>query len=113
MYRQSKLLLTQSLLSSWLYQYGAYDPQKAHEDFLRVLRREPTQPNKAMLDGIQFENMVTACCEGTRPGTRAMNGQTWYWKPAGYWKGPNSRWQPIGTSGSTASLFCSMGGWMP
>lgn len=67
MYQSSKLLLTQSLLSSWLYQYNAYDPQKAHESFLKVLRREPTQPNRAMLDGIQFENMVTACCEGTLP----------------------------------------------
>lgn len=67
MYRQSKLLLTQSLLSSWLYQYSACDPKKAHKDFMKTLRREPTQPNKAMLDGIQFENMVTACCGGTRP----------------------------------------------
>lgn len=67
MYRQSKLMLTQSLLSSWLYQYNAYDPEKAHEDFLKVLQREPTRQSKAMLDGIQFENMVTACCEGTRP----------------------------------------------
>ena len=67
MYQPSKLLLTQSLLSSWLYQYNAYDPEKAHEDFLKVLRREPTQQNEAMLNGIQFENMVMACCEGTRP----------------------------------------------
>ena len=67
MYRPSKLLLTQSLLSSWLYQYSAYDPEKAHEDFLRVLKREPTPQNKAMQDGIQFENMVTACCNGAEP----------------------------------------------
>lgn len=67
MYQQTKLLLTQSLLSSWLYQYNAYDQEKAHEDFLKVLRREPTQQNKAMRDGIQFENMVTACCDGVEP----------------------------------------------
>lgn len=35
MYRRSKLLLTQSLLSSWLYQYTAYDSEKAREDFVQ------------------------------------------------------------------------------
>ena len=64
---RNKLLLTQSLLSSWLYQYKAHDPEDAHEDFLKVLRREPTPQNRAMRDGIQFENMVTAYCEGAAP----------------------------------------------
>ena len=67
MYRSNKLLLTQSLLSSWLYQFNAYDPQKAREDFIRVLKREPTPQSKAMQDGIRFENMVTACCDGVKP----------------------------------------------
>ena len=64
---QNKLLLTQSLLSAWLYQYTAYDTKKAHEDFVRVLQRKPTPSSKAIRDGIQFENMVTAYCEGVEP----------------------------------------------
>ena len=67
MYRRSKLLLTQSLLSSWLYQYTAYDSERAREDFVRALKREPAPQSKAMRDGIQFENMVTACCDGVNP----------------------------------------------
>lgn len=66
---QNKLLLTQSLLSSWLYQYTAYDQQKAHDNFLRVLERKPTPQTPAIRDGIQFENMVTACCGGVEPET--------------------------------------------
>ena len=67
MLKTPKLLITQSLLSSWQYQYQAFDPESAHEDFLRVLRREKSKPTQAILDGIQFENMVTACCEGSPP----------------------------------------------
>ena len=70
MYQQNKLLLTQSLLSAWLYQYSAYDPEKAHQDFLKVLRREPVHQSDAMLDGIRFENLVTAYCEGTPPNQK-------------------------------------------
>lgn len=67
MLKTPKLLITQSLLSSWQYQYQAFNPESAHEDFLRVLRREKSKPTQAILDGIQFENMVTACCEGSPP----------------------------------------------
>ena len=65
--RAPKLLITQSLLGAWLYQYQAFDQASAHKDFLRVLRREKSKPTQAILDGIQFENMVTACCEGSPP----------------------------------------------
>ncbi len=67
MSRTPKLLITQSLLGAWLYQYRAFDQESAHKDFLRVLRREKSKPTQAILDGIQFENMVTACCEGSPP----------------------------------------------
>ena len=67
MSRTPKLLITQSLLGAWLYQYQAFDQESAHKDFLRVLRREKSKPTQAILDGIQFENMVTACCEGSPP----------------------------------------------
>lgn len=67
MSRMPKLLITQSLLGAWLYQYQAFDQASAHKDFLRVLRREKSKPTQAILDGIQFENMVTACCEGSLP----------------------------------------------
>lgn len=67
MRRCPKLLITQSLLGAWLYQYQAFDQESAHKDFLRVLRREKSKLTQAILDGIQFENMVTACCEGSPP----------------------------------------------
>lgn len=67
MSRIPKLLITQSLLAAWQYQYQAFDMESAHKDFLRVLRREKSKPTQAILDGIQFENMVKACCEGSPP----------------------------------------------
>lgn len=75
MSRTPKLLITQSLLGAWLYQYQAFDQESAHKDFLRVLRREKSKPTQAILDGIQFENMVTACCEGSPP----PEGHKWSW----------------------------------
>ena len=67
MYRRTKFLLTQSLLGSWLYQYDAADPEKAHVELIKTLKRGKSKPNRAMLDGIQFENMVTAYCDGSIP----------------------------------------------
>lgn len=62
-----RYLLTQSLLSSWEYQYRAPDPDAAHRDFLRVLRREPGETNRAIQDGIAFEDMVTTYIQGVMP----------------------------------------------
>jgi len=56
----SKFLLNQSLLSAW--QYAMKDGNM--EEFRSVLRREPKQQTKAMLDGIRFENLVQSVCEG-------------------------------------------------
>lgn len=64
---RSRLLLTQSLLSAWLWMYKAGDPEQAQKDFAKTLRREPTPRTKPIQDGIQFENLVTAWCEGEEP----------------------------------------------
>lgn len=64
---RNRLLITQSLLASWNYQYKANDTESAHKDFLKVLHRKKTRTNQAMLDGIQFENMVAEYCAGTMP----------------------------------------------
>ena len=59
-------LMTHSLLSSWLYCMkedpfaDATTEDTSKEDFLRVLRREPTPTTDAMQNGIDFEDMVTA-----------------------------------------------------
>lgn len=59
--KQNKCLITQSLLSSWLY---TYKTDSGYMDFLKALRKEPVQPTKAMLDGIRFENVLNATLNG-------------------------------------------------
>jgi hypothetical protein len=59
-------LMTQSLLSSWLYMFKAppfevdeiEHAEKARDSFLSVLRREAREPSKAMLAGREFEELV-------------------------------------------------------
>lgn len=55
-------LITQTLLSSWLYTYNCAEgyEEDAYNDFLRTLRREPGEQNEAMQKGILFENGVYA-----------------------------------------------------
>lgn len=59
-------LITHSLVSSWLYSLrddpfaDSTQEDTSKEDFLRVLRREPTPTTEAMQNGIDFEDMVTA-----------------------------------------------------
>lgn len=57
-----RYLLTQSLLASWLYMYDCADGQEenAEAEFLKTLRREPTETTEAMQNGIDFENAVNA-----------------------------------------------------
>lgn len=63
-------LLTHSLLSSWLYamKSSPYEDltseRDAYGDFLKTLRREPTETTQAMQNGIDFENMVTDIVNG-------------------------------------------------
>ena len=66
-----RFLVTHSLLSSWLYAISEnpYEDATTEKDpladFLTVLRREPTETTEAMLNGIDFENLVTAIAENT------------------------------------------------
>lgn len=72
----SKFLITQSLLSSWKYQfsdfYDMYEDEEnateavenARESFLSSLRRERIPTNAAMLRGRDFEDLVVHIAEG-------------------------------------------------
>lgn len=61
--------LTQSLLSSWRYFLNAEDAyaETAFQSFLSSLRREKTEPSKAMLEGIAFEDYINATVRGFPP----------------------------------------------
>ena len=61
MARQSKLRITQTLISAWEYSFKTDD---GYEDFIRTLNREKKQPTKAMLDGIRFESCVNNVLDG-------------------------------------------------
>ena len=58
--KDKRYLITQSLLSAWLYQFNCAEDavDDAREDFLRTLRREPCEATEAMLRGISFEDAV-------------------------------------------------------
>lgn len=66
----ARYLMTHSLLSSWLYAMRSNPYEDAttekdpFEEFLRVLRREPTETTEAMRNGIEFEDIVTAIANG-------------------------------------------------
>lgn len=66
-------LVTHSLLSAWLYSMqdnpfaDATQEDTSKEDFLRVLRREPTPTTEAMQNGIDFEDLVTELVRGEQP----------------------------------------------
>lgn len=66
----SRYLITHSLLASWLWAMSENpyedlttenDPM---EEFMTVLRREPTPTSEAMQNGINFEDMVTRIVTG-------------------------------------------------
>lgn len=63
-------MITHSLLSAWLRSISenpyddATQEDSSKEEFLRVLRREPTPTTEAMQNGIDFEDMVTALTQG-------------------------------------------------
>ena len=64
---KDRYLLTQSLLTAWEYQYSAFDPEAAHQDFLRVLYRKTGKTGPAAQKGIDFEDLVTAYIRGKEP----------------------------------------------
>ncbi|MCM1439194.1 MAG: RNA chaperone Hfq [Roseburia sp.] len=75
----ARYLLTHSLLSSWLYAMkdnpyeDATSERNAYDEFLRVLRKEPTETTEAMMNGIRFEGTVTAITRGA-----ADTNDPWY-----------------------------------
>lgn len=63
----ARYLMTHSLLSSWLYMLeNPYESEDRNpmDEFMQVLRREPTPTTEAMEKGITFENLVTAIADG-------------------------------------------------
>lgn len=71
-----RYLMTHSLLYSWLYAMksnpyeDATTTRDSFAEFLQVLRREPTQTTEAMLNGIEFEDLVTAIVNNDEVGMR-------------------------------------------
>lgn len=59
--QNDRYLITQSLLSSWLYIYKSDD---GYDDFLKTLHKEPIQPTRAMLAGQRFENCLNSVLNG-------------------------------------------------
>lgn len=59
------LLITHSLLNSWQYSINSrVDSETPWQDFLQVLRREPSEPSEAMQNGIDFENLCMDIVNG-------------------------------------------------
>ena len=63
---EKRYLITQSLLSAWLYQFNCAEEaaDDAREDFLKKLRRENEDQTEAMLRGISFEDAVYDMLKG-------------------------------------------------
>lgn len=61
-----KYLITQSLLSAWLYLFNCTEDnsEEARKDFLASLRREESEQSEEMLRGISFEDAVNAYLHG-------------------------------------------------
>ena len=61
------ILLTQSLISSYLYQFQCMDgyEEQAHQSFLATLNRIPSETTPAMQRGNDFEKLVYDACDGT------------------------------------------------
>lgn len=66
------LLATPSLYNAYYY-YKNLEKSSA-EDFLKVLNREPIEPNEIMKEGIQFENRIREASEtGKETGDEAVD----------------------------------------
>lgn len=67
----ARYLITHSLLSSWMYAIkddpfeDATTERDPYAEFLNALNRLPSPPNEAMINGIEFENLVTSIANGT------------------------------------------------
>ena len=73
-----RYLMTQSLLSSWAYQFDCFEgcEDDAQAEFLRVLRREPGEQTEAILNGISFETGVYLAAAGLpdKPNPKWIKG---------------------------------------
>lgn len=60
--------MTKTLLEAWQYTFDCFEgcEEKAYEDFLRTLNRQPAEETEAMMNGRTFEDRVY----------RAANGET-------------------------------------
>jgi len=67
-----RYLMTQTLLSSWLYTFNCMEglEEDAMNDFLSTLNRETKEPTDAMKNGIEFERL----CYGIAAGTYQPTG---------------------------------------
>lgn len=106
-------LITHSLLSSWLYAMKSnpyedlYTERDSYQDFLKSLRREPTETTEAMQKGIDFEDMVTDIVKGREvdPSDKWYEAAT---KVAGIVKGGSLQYKakkPITVSGIPFLLY--------
>lgn len=68
---KTKVRITQTLLSSWIYSFKL---DNGYEDFFRTLNREKKQPTKQMLDGIRFES----CLNNVLDGENIDESHEWY-----------------------------------
>ena len=58
--------ITKTLLESWRYCFSCHEgyEDEAYADFLKTLRREPVEPNEAMMNGLTFEDRVYRAADG-------------------------------------------------
>ena len=58
--------ITKTLLESWRYCFSCAEgyEDEAYADFLKTLRREPSETTEAMMNGLTFEDRVYRAAEG-------------------------------------------------
>lgn len=58
--------ITKTLLESWRYCFSCYEgyEEEAYADFLKTLRREPSETTEAMMNGLTFEDRVYRAAAG-------------------------------------------------
>ena len=58
--------ITKTLLESWRYCFSCYEgyEDEAYADFLKTLRREPSETTEAVMNGLTFEDRCYRAAEG-------------------------------------------------
>ena len=81
-----KLKITKTLIESWAYTFSAGDDyqEAAYNDFLNTLNRVKTEPNEAMKNGLEFEDLCYRMAEGENvveevllPEINPVSGETY------------------------------------